>query len=62
MFGCLHVELSKGLLGQLQGGEVEVVCLLQETLLCLFIVAVDGDFFQDESWRKEEHVRPQGRR
>lgn len=63
VFGCLDIELSKGLLRQLQRRQVKVVRLLQKTLLRLFIVAVDGDFFQDESWREEEeHVRPLGRR
>lgn len=62
VFGCLDVELSEGLLCQLQRREVKVMRLLQKTLFCLFIVAVDGDFFQDESCRvEEEHFRPQGR-
>lgn len=62
VFGCLDVELSEGLLCQLQRREMKVMRLLQKTLFCLFIVAVDGDFFQDESWRaEEEHFRPQGR-
>lgn len=61
MFGCLHVELSEGLLCQLQRREMEVVRLLQKTLFCLFIVAVDGDFFQDESWRgKGKHQSQSG--
>lgn len=54
VFGCLDIELAEGLLCQLQGGEMEVVRLLQETLLCLLVVAVDGDLLQDESWREDE--------
>lgn len=62
MFGCLDIELSEGLLCQLQRREMKVVRLLQKTLFCLFIVAVDGNFFQDESWRvEEERIRPQER-
>lgn len=62
MLGCLDIELSEGLLCQLQGREMKVVRLLQKTLFRLFVVAVNGDFFQDESWRtEEEDMRPQGR-
>lgn len=48
MFGSLDVELAEGLLGQLQGGEVKVMSLLKKALLSLLIVAVDGDFLQNE--------------
>lgn len=48
MFGSLDVELAEGLLGQLQGGEVKVMSLLKKALLRLLIVAVDGDFLQNE--------------
>lgn len=34
------------------------MCLLQKTLLCLFVVAVNGDFLQYQSWtNKQSHVR-----
>lgn len=49
MFGCLDIELPKGLFCQLQRGEMKVVRLLKQTLFCLLVVAVDGDFLQDES-------------
>lgn len=53
VFGCLYVELSESFLGQLQRGEVQVVSLLQEALFCLFIVTVDGNFFQNQGcWGK----------
>lgn len=48
MFGGLDVELSKGFFGQLQRREVQVVSLLQEALFSFFVVAVDGDFLQNE--------------
>lgn len=58
MFRCLDVELAESLLCQLQGGEVEVMCLLQEALLRLLVVAVDGDFLQYQSWTgKEKQAR-----
>ena len=49
VFGRLNVELPESLLGQLEGGEVEVVSLLEEPLLRLLVVAVDGDLLQDQS-------------
>lgn len=56
VFGCLHVELAKSLFCQLQGGEVKVVCLLQEALLCLLVVAVYGDFLQYQSCTSKQKV------
>lgn len=59
MFGCLDVELPKGLFCQLQRREVKVVRLLKQTLFRLLVVAVDGDLLQDESWRADGgRVRP----
>lgn len=49
MFCSLHVKLAESLLCQLQGGEVEVMRLLQEALLRLLVVTVDGDFLQYQS-------------
>lgn len=53
VFGCLHVELPKGFFSQLERGEVQVVSLLQQPLLCLLVVTVYGNLLQDKCWGQE---------
>ena len=60
VFCRLHVKLPKRFLGKLQRGEVQVVSLLQKTLLCLLVVAVDGDLLQDQGWTTGQQAQSHG--
>lgn len=53
VFGCLHVELPKGFFSQLERGEVQVMSLLEQPLLCLLVVTVYGNLLQDKCWGQE---------
>lgn len=49
MLRCLNIELPKGFLGQLERGEVEVMGILEQPLLCFLVVAVNSNLLQDQS-------------
>lgn len=49
VFRCLNIKLPEGFLGQLEGGEVEVMGILEQPLLCFLVVAVNSNLLQDQS-------------
>ena len=50
VLGGLDVVLSKRLVGEFEGGDVQGVGLLQEQLLRLLVVAVYGNLLEDQGW------------
>ena len=54
MLGCLDVELSEGLPGQVEGGLVEVVGLLEILGLNVLVMGVNGNLLQDQGCRDKD--------
>lgn len=53
VFCGLDIKLSEGFLGQLQWGQVQVMCFLKQPLLRLFVVTVDGNLLQNKCWTRK---------
>ena len=56
MFGGLYVVLAERLLGESEGREVQVLCLVQQSVLYALIVAVYSDLLQDQ--RCNQRLKP----
>lgn len=51
VFCRLNVEFPEGFFGQLEGGEVQIMGLLQEAFLSFLVMAINGNLLQDKCWR-----------
>ena len=53
MFGGLYVVLAERFLGESEGREVQVLRLVQQSVLYALIVAVYSDLLQDQRYNQQ---------